>query len=40
MKRSDLYEYQNFSVGFLKEHPEALLFLHDMQTYSFSNDPQ
>ena len=27
MKRSDLYEYQNFSVGFLKEHPEALLIL-------------
>ena len=27
MKRSDLYEYQNFSVDFLKEHPEALLIL-------------
>ena len=27
MKRSDLYEYQNYSVDFLKEHPEALLIL-------------
>ena len=23
MKRNDLYEYQNYSVDFLKEHPEA-----------------
>ena len=27
MDRNDLYEYQNYSVGFLKEHPEALLIL-------------
>ena len=27
MKRSDLYEYQNYSVDFLKEHREALLIL-------------
>ena len=27
MKRSDLYEYQNYSVEFLKSHPEALLIL-------------
>ena len=27
MKRTDLYEYQNFSVDFLKAHPEAMLIL-------------
>lgn len=27
MKRSDLHEYQNFCVDFLKSHPEAMLIL-------------
>lgn len=27
MKRTDLHEYQNFCVEFLKEHPEAMLIL-------------
>ena len=27
MKRTDLHEYQNYCVEFLKTHPEALLIL-------------